>query len=85
MTYSVALLWYSSFIKECGGENMEAIMIAGVAVVAISGWYSVIDLLADMGIRIRKRSGNGMTNSGFSRSSQSTLQRSVKQVAWMNI
>ena len=35
---------------------MEAIMIAGVAVVVVGGWYSTVDMLADMGIRAGKRS-----------------------------
>ena len=29
------------------GDDMEAIMIAGVAVVAVGGYYSALDLLAE--------------------------------------
>lgn len=56
---------------------MEAIMIAGAAVVAVGGWYSALDLLADVGIRTR--------SGGFARSCRTPAQRSVKQVAWVNI
>jgi hypothetical protein len=64
---------------------MEAITIVGAAVVAVSGWYSAIDLLADMGIRIRRRSGVDVKNSCFSRSCRVSAQRGVKQMAGMNI
>ena len=64
---------------------MEAIMIAGVAVVAVSGWYSALDMLADIGIRIGKRSGIGVKGSGFSRSCRIPAQRRVKQMAGVNI
>jgi hypothetical protein len=64
---------------------MEAIMIAGAAVVAVGGWYSALDLLADMGIRIGKRSGAEGKNSVFFRSSSVPAQRRVKQMAGMNI
>lgn len=63
---------------------MEAIMIAGVAVVAVSGWYSALDMLADMGIRIKRQSRVGTKNSGFSRTSQ-IAQRCIKQMAGVNI
>ena len=55
---------------------MEAIMIAGVAVVAAGGWYSALDLLADMGIRIRKRSGTDVRCDIFSSSCHVPTQRS---------
>ena len=61
---------------------MEAIMIAGVAVVAVSGWYSALDLLADMGVRIGRRSRVGVKLSG---SCRIPAQRRVKQMAGMNI
>jgi hypothetical protein len=64
---------------------MEAIMIAGVAVVAVGGWYSALDLLADMGIRIGKRGGADGRDNLFSRSCGVLAQRRVKQVAGMNI
>jgi hypothetical protein len=64
---------------------MEAIMIAGVAVVAIGGWYSAVDMLADCGIRIERRSGAGSKSTGFSVSSGIPAQRRVKQMAGVNI
>lgn len=33
---------------------MEAITIAGVAVVLVGGFYSAVDLLSDLGIRINR-------------------------------
>lgn len=64
---------------------MEAIMIAGIAVVAVSGWYSVLDVLADMGIRIGGRSGDDVRNGSFSRSCSVPVQQRVKQMAGVNI
>lgn len=64
---------------------MEAIMIAGVAVVAVSGWHSALDLLADMGIRIWTRSEMNSERSGFPRSCRVPAQRRVKQMAGVNI
>lgn len=64
---------------------MEAVMIAGIAVVAVSGWYSVLDMLADMGIRVGRRSGSGEKSSCFSHSCRIPVQRRVKQMAWVNI
>lgn len=63
---------------------MEAITIVGVAAVTISGWYSALDLLADMGIRIRKRRMK-RNICRFSRSCHIPSQRSVKQMAGVNI
>lgn len=70
-------------IKE--GARMEAIMIAGVAVVAVGGWYSALDLLADMGIRSRKRREIGMKSCGFPRTGRLPAQRGIKQMAGVNI
>lgn len=64
---------------------MEAIMIAGIAVVAVSGWYSAADLLADMGIRIRKHRNNDMKKQELSYSRRLPTQRRVKQMAGVNI
>ncbi|MDD2734383.1 MAG: hypothetical protein PHF56_10620 [Desulfuromonadaceae bacterium] len=64
---------------------MEAIMIAGVAVVAVSGWYSTVDMLADMGIRIRMRSGAEMKHREFSRSCRIPAQRRIKEMAGVNV
>jgi len=35
---------------------MEAITIAGLAVVAVGGYYSIIDFMNDHGIRLRRTS-----------------------------
>ncbi len=34
---------------------MEAITIAGVAVVAVGGYFTVLDFMADLGINVRKQ------------------------------
>lgn len=64
---------------------MEAIMIAGVTVVAVSGWYSILDLLADAGIRFKRQRRGDMKNSSFFRSCRIPAQRRVKQMAGVNI
>jgi len=64
---------------------MEAIMIAGIAVVVVGGWYSAVDLLGDMGFRIGKRSRAGMKGSGFSSKCGIPAQRGIKQMAGVNI
>lgn len=64
---------------------MEAIMIAGIAVVAVSGWYSAVDMLADMRIRVGSRSGGSFRNGCFSSGGGSPVQRRVKQMAGVNI
>ena len=63
---------------------MEAITIAGVAVVAVGGYYSVLDLLADLGIQAgTARSAN--RNSAHFGKSVLTSQRRIKKVAGVNI
>jgi hypothetical protein len=64
---------------------MEAIMIAGITVVAVSGWYSAVDLLADMGIRVRKLKSADMKNRKCSFVCRNPLQRRIKQMARVNI
>ena len=64
---------------------MEAIMIAGVAVVVVSGWYSAVDMLADIGIRIRKRNGADVKKREFSRSCRIPAQRRIKEMAGVNV
>lgn len=64
---------------------MEAIVIAGVAVVAVGGWYSLLDLLSDAGIRVRKSSRRDRKSSGWCRDSSIAAQRSVKQMAGVNV
>jgi len=34
---------------------MEAITIAGLAVVAVGGYFTVLDFMADLGINVRKQ------------------------------
>lgn len=85
MTYPVALLCYTPPIAKEEGEYMEAIMIAGIAVVAVSGWYSALDVLADMGIRVGRKSVSGAKNSCLPHSCRIPVQRRVKQMAGMNI
>jgi len=67
------------------GVFIEAIMIAGIAVVAVSGWYSAVDMLTDMGIRIRKQKDADMKSRKFSFPGRNPLQRRIKQMARVNI
>jgi hypothetical protein len=64
---------------------MEAIMIAGVAAVAVSGWYAAVDMLADMGIRVRKQKSTDVKSREFSRSCRIPAQQRVKEMAGVNI
>ncbi len=61
---------------------MEAIMIAGLAVVVVGGWYSFVDLLTDLGITLKKRR---VDVCAFSCRWSCSGQRRVKQMAGMNI
>jgi len=63
---------------------MEAIMIAGIAALAAGGYYALQDLLADLGITVRK-STIGTRNSYFPDKGILTPQRRVKKVAGMYI
>ncbi len=67
------------------GVFMEAVMIAGVAALAVSGWYSAVDMFADIGIQIRKQKNADMTSRKLSRSCPNPLQRRVKQMAGVDI
>lgn len=63
---------------------MEAVTIAGLAVVAVGGYYSVLDLIADLGIRFKKR--KPAVNRDFSSCSYILAQQArIKKVAGMNI
>ncbi len=63
---------------------MEAIIIAGVAVVVAGGYYSTLDLLADLGIQAKTaRSAN--RNSSLFGKCVLPSQRRVKKVAGVNI
>ena len=63
---------------------MEAIMIAGVATLAVAAWYSAVDLLADMGFLIKKSARNRQSGC-LLRSACIPAQRRVKQMAGMNV
>lgn len=63
---------------------MEAIMIAGVAALAAGGYYALQDLLADLGITVRK-SKVETKKSYFSDKGILTSQRRVKKVAGMYV
>lgn len=63
---------------------MEAVMIAGLAVVATGGYYFVLDLLGDMGIRVkgpRPEAGSSPLSGRVSL----TAQGRVKKMAGMNV
>jgi hypothetical protein len=63
---------------------MEAVTLAGIAVVAVGGYYSVLDLLADLGIRIRRTQPETKTST-YSCTNIFTPQRRIKKVAGVNI
>ena len=62
---------------------MEAIMVAGIAVVAVGGWYSMLDLLAGMGIRFKKPGRVSVRSLALT--DRFAAQRRIKQMAGMNI
>lgn len=68
----------------CGGQKMEAITVAGIAVVVAGGYYSAVDLLNDFGITIKKSQPESksllLSSDGFFAS-----QRRVKKMAGMHI
>lgn len=68
-----------------GGCQMEVITIAGVAVVAVGGWYSVADVLEDMGIKIRRRNRVNTKIFRYFSTNGRSVQRNVKQMAGVNI
>ena len=61
---------------------MEAVMIAGLAVVATGGYYFVLDLLVDMGIRVKEPEAGSSPLSGRV---SLTAQGRVKKMAGMNV
>ena len=63
---------------------MEAIMIAGVAVVAVGGYYSALDLLDDLGIYVRM-TRPGTKNSSLSGKYVISSQARIKKVAGMHV
>lgn len=65
---------------------MEAIMLVGVAVVGVGGWFSFIDLLQDMGINIQKSRKIIVKSQIYRASAAISLQQcSIKQVSGVNI
>jgi hypothetical protein len=63
---------------------MEAVMIAGVAVVAVGGVYAGLDLLNDLGVRIEKRRPE-VAGRSVSRRCLFTAQGGVKKMAGMHV
>ena len=63
---------------------MEAITIAGIAVVLVGGFYSVVDLLNDLGIRINRSRFKTEIDS-TPRSGTVTAQSRVKKMAGVHI
>lgn len=63
---------------------MEAITIAGLAVVAIGGYYSVIDFLNDVGIHGR-RSETAVKKLPVARGYILARQPGIKKMAGMHI
>lgn len=65
---------------------MEAIMLIGVAVVAVGGWFSFVDLLEDMGISTDKSRKIIVKSQIYRASATISLQQcSIKQVSGVNI
>ncbi|MBI5484033.1 MAG: hypothetical protein HY888_06180 [Deltaproteobacteria bacterium] len=63
---------------------MEAVTIAGVAVVVVGGIFSFLDLLADLGIQVSTSKSSGNSSPVFGGCLLAS-QRRVKKVAGMNI
>ncbi len=63
---------------------MEAVTIAGAAVVVVGGIYSFLDLLADLGIQVSTSKTSGKSSPVFG-SCLHASQRRVKKVAGVNI
>lgn len=63
---------------------MEALMIGGVAVVAIGGYYATVDFLNDIGLKTaRKKFRNNRLS--LSRDYAVTPQGGIKKMAGMHI
>jgi len=63
---------------------MEAVTIAGAAVVVVGGIYSFLDLLADLGIQVSTAKSTDRSSQVFG-SCLLASQRRVKKVAGVNI
>lgn len=57
---------------------MEAITIGGIAVVVVGGFYSVVDLLSDLGIEFKKRRPETDVSSCYRRTLLPTQKRVKK-------
>ncbi len=63
---------------------MEAIIIAGLAVVAVGGYFTVLDFMADLGIDLRKHKLD--RNQSLSMGSRvNSNQPRIKKMAGMHI
>jgi hypothetical protein len=63
---------------------MEAIMVGGVAVLAIGGYFSIVDFMNDLGLG-RRTSEKKVNSSRVSRFRSVTPQTSIKKMTWMHI
>jgi hypothetical protein len=63
---------------------MEVVTLAGLAVVAVGGYYSALDFMADLGIRVKKVRTE-TRKSTYSSSCILTSQRRIKKVAGMHV
>ncbi|HEY3308371.1 MAG TPA: hypothetical protein VGJ93_07930 [Desulfuromonadaceae bacterium] len=63
---------------------MEAVMIAGLAVVAVGGYFSVLDFLDNLGIKV-KDSRQEKCRSAILRTGINPAQGRVKKMSGVNI
>ena len=63
---------------------MEAVTIAGIAVVVVGGFYSAVDFLNDLRIHLKKPLAEAKVSS-FSRRCDLPAQRRVKKVAGVHV
>jgi hypothetical protein len=63
---------------------MEAIMIGGLAVLLVGGYYSTVDFLNDLGVKQIRRPSR-TRSSAVSRYNTVTVQGGVKKMAGMHI
>lgn len=84
MTYSVTLVCYAFHINWYGRQEMEAVTIAGIAVVVVGGFYSVADFLDDLGIYVDIRRHEKKRLSLFCRSDVPSQGR-VKKITGVHV
>lgn len=63
---------------------MEAIMVGGLAVLAVGGYFSVMDFMTDLGLH-RKKTEIAVTRLPISRRYTVTPQTGIKKMAGMHI